>query len=174
MEQYTTYTVKSRNSPNIWQFKFHLNGTLAEFNLLEGTLTEKQINWLSSKGHFPFYEAEVKNWQSKLSENFEIIVGEPDLSFDALWSLHNHKVSKAMALKAFNKLKPADIILCFLGNERYQKYIATKPNLEKMHLATFINQRRWEDEYPIAEPQPAKGPNYNNALKDLANRKTEK
>lgn len=177
MEQLTTYTIKSRNSPNVWQFKYHLNGNLAEFKILEGNLTEVQVQWLRDKGYFPFYEAEVKEWQSKLKANFEITIGEPDLSFEALWLMYDHKVSKADAIKSFKKLKEGEVIQCFMAVPKYLDWLKRNPGIGKLHLATFINKRRFEDELPEAPPvykKPFVGKNFNSAIAELAAKKTDK
>ena len=105
MEQLVTYTIKSKNSNNIWEFKYHLNGVLYSFKALDGVLSTKQIDWLFVKANFPYKEDQIKHWQKKLKANFEITVGEPDLSFEALWKLYDHKIKRVESEKAFNKLK---------------------------------------------------------------------
>jgi hypothetical protein len=145
MDQVTTYTIKSRNSPNVWQFKYHLNGVLAEFKILEGTLTDVQVQWLRNQGHFPFYETDVKEWQTKLRKNFEITIGEPDLTFTALWELYGYKVKRFEAEKCFKKLKPADLIKAFLHIPKYKKRIAHQ-RIAQANLSTYINQRYFDDD----------------------------
>ena len=146
MEQLTTYTIKSKNSSNIWVFKYHLNGILESFKALDGILNAAQIDWLFTKGKFPHQEEHIKHWQKKLKANFEITGGEPDLSFEALWKLYDHKIKRVESEKAFHKMKPADVIRCFQTVKYYDKYIA-KSKVSKAHLSTFINQRYFEDEW---------------------------
>jgi hypothetical protein len=146
MEQLTTYTVKSKNSDNVWIFKYTLNGILQEFKILEGLLSENQIIWFFFKGKFPYKEAEIKEWIGKLKANFEITIGTPDLSFETLWNLYNYKVKRHEAEKCFNKLKEADVIKLFLQVPKYNKYM-TKKTHDKAHLSTFINKRMFEDDY---------------------------
>ena len=146
MEQLVTYTIKSKNSNNIWEFKYHLNGVLYSFKALDGVLSTKQIDWLFVKANFPYKEDQIKHWQKKLKANFEITVGEPDLSFEALWKLYDHKIKRVESEKAFNKLKPADVLRCFQTVKHYDKYV-NKSKVNKAHLSTFINQRYFEDEW---------------------------
>ncbi|MDV6170211.1 hypothetical protein R1T16_17375 [Flavobacterium sp. DG1-102-2] len=148
MELYTTYTIKSRNAPNVWQFKYHLNGVLAEFKILDGILTDVQVKWLGLK--FPFYEDQVKEWQKNLKDNFEIVIGEPSLSFDVLWEMYDNKVKKFQAQKFFDKLKEAEKIKCFLAVPAYLRYL-TRTGVAKAHLSTFINQRYFDDEWHKAK-----------------------
>ena len=149
MEQLTSYTVKSKNSDNVWIFKNDLNGFLKEFNRLEGELSQTQVQWFFFKGNFPYDEQLIKSWRLKLKANFEITIGESDLSFEALWNLYDHKVKRVEAEKQFSKLKEADVIKCFLSIKGYNKYLQKK-GTGKAHLSTFINQRYFEDEWQKA------------------------
>ena len=142
----TTYTVKSKNSDNVWIFNYDLNGLLLEFKRLEGVLSNNQVDWFFFKGKFPYKEEQIKEWIKNLKQNFEITVGTPDLSFEALWSLYNYKIKRVEAEKCFNKLKQADVIKLFIEVPKYNKYL-TKKNHEKAHLSTFINKRMFEDDF---------------------------
>lgn len=146
MEQLTTYTVKAKNSNNIWVFKYDLNGLLTEFKRLEGVLSENQIQWFFFNGKFPHKEDQVKGWMKSLKGNFEITVGEPDLSFESIWLLYGYKVKRVEAEKSFKKLKEADIVKLFLEVPKYNRYMAKKTH-DKAHLSTFINKRMFEDDY---------------------------
>lgn len=146
MEQLKIYTVKSKNSSTVWEFKYHLNGVLNEFKVLDGELSEKQLEWLFKQGQFPYWEFQINIWEQKLKANFEIIKGEPDLTFEALWSKYNFKVKRIEAEKAFSKLKKPDIIKVFIAVPGYDKYLQKKQTA-KAHLSTFINQRYFEDDW---------------------------
>lgn len=148
-ENFTTYTVKSKNSTTVWRFKYHLNGALNEFKVLEGIPTEKQFDWLFKQGKFPYYETQIKDWEKKLKDNFEILKGEPELTFEALWNLYNLKVKRIESEKAFKKLKEAEVIKCFLAVPGYDKYLQ-KRQTGKAHLSTFINKRYFEDDWTKA------------------------
>lgn len=150
MEQLVTYTIKSKNSNNIWEFKYHLNGVLYSFKALDGVLSTKQIDWLFVKANFPYKEDQIKHWQKKLKANFEITVGEPDISFEALWNLYDYKVKKFEAEKAFKKLKEPDVIKCFFTIPGYNKYLQSK-GVAKAHLSSFINKRYFDDDWSKAK-----------------------
>lgn len=150
MQQLTTYTIKSKNSNNIWVFKYHLNGILFSYTALDGLLSESQIDWLFVKGNFPYREDQIKHWQKKLKANFEITVGEPDLSFESLWNLYDYKVKKFEAEKAFKKLKEPDVIKCFFTIPGYNKYLQSK-GVAKAHLSSFINKRYFDDDWSKAK-----------------------
>ena len=141
-----TYTVKSKNSENIWQFKFHLDGTLATFEILDGKLNQEQIEWLFFKGKFPYLQEHVERWKSKLMKNFEIVEGEPDLSFDAIWELYGYKVGRQEAEKAYKKLKPAEVIRCFQAVPGSKKFTAKKQT-SMAYLSTFMNSGYYKDDW---------------------------
>ena len=171
MEQLTTYRAKGKKSDLEFLFKYDLNGNLKAFQIVNGELNEDQVQWLFSF-HFPATEIIIKTKWMKLEKYtnvFEVEHSPADISFEALWDLYDHKVSKLDAQKAFGKLKQTDIIKCFIEVPFYKKYLEKNPNIAKLHLSTYINKRRFEDERPFI-----KGKNQNPILSELANKKTSK
>ena len=158
MNQETTYIIRSKLNGYVWRFKYYLNGSFKSFEILEGQLLPNQVLWLFGgktekefkEGHFPIIESTIKVWETKLKENFEITIENPNLSFDSLWKLYDNKVKKFEAEKAFKKLKEPDVIKCFLTVREYDKYLQRK-GIAKAHLSTFINQRYFEDEWHKAK-----------------------
>lgn len=146
----TTYTVKSKNYPDIWVFKYHLNGVLASFEVLEGTLNERQVRWLFDYRHFPYQEHMISAWE-KMITNFEIHKDLPDLTFEAFWEAYDQKVKKVMAEKAWEKMTPADRIKAFIGIKGYNNYLQRKNGIQKAHASTYLNQRYFEDEWHKAK-----------------------
>ncbi|WP_306353690.1 hypothetical protein [Flavobacterium sp. '19STA2R22 D10 B1'] len=147
MEHLTTYTCRSRNSNSVWLFKYYLNGDLKGFEVLSGTLSQKQIIWLFTSSNFPVQESIIeKIWIPKLKDNFEIVKAAPILDFENLWNLYGLKVNKDKAEKVFLKLSDGDKVKCFLSLKAYEKYLQ-RTNQAKAHLVTWINQKRFNDEY---------------------------
>jgi hypothetical protein len=172
MEQLTTYRAKGKTIGLEFLFKYDLNGNLKEFQIVEGELDGKQYNWLFASGNFPANESIIiRGWmtESKYLNIFEVSVSPADISFEALWELYDHKVSKFESQKAFNKLKQTDIIKCFIEIPFYKKYLEKNSGVGKLHLSTYINKRRFDDERVVKV-----GKVYNRQLIDLANKKTEK
>lgn len=148
-EQFTTYTVTGKNSNIVWLFKYRLNGLLAEFKLQEGELDQKQVNWLFIKGKFPYQEKDIKGW--KAIKEFEIKVGEPDLSFDAFWDAYNNKVGKKpMAENTWNKLSKANKLKALESIKYYNNWLSRKPGIEKAHATTYLNQQYYNNEWKSA------------------------
>lgn len=143
---YTTYTVKGRNFPNVWMFKYDLNGFLKEWILEEAELTEKQKQWLFNPVRFPYLESDIKTHFMAI-KNFDVIVGEPDISFDAFYSLYNKKVSKHTAEKAWDRLSKADKLTALKKIKEYDGYLNRKRTIDKAYPATYLNKRMFEDDF---------------------------
>ncbi len=144
-ELLTTYTVKGKTSPIVWEFKYDLNGVLREFKLLEGELTEMQRKWLFFHTRFPYTENVIKSWDTVI-KNFEVIVGEPDLSFDNFWKAYNYKVGKIPAEKAWNKLSKSNRLNAFKAIKPYNAYLRRK-GIEKAYAQKYLNQQKFNDEF---------------------------
>lgn len=145
--QLTTYNIKSREDGFVWVFKYHLNGDLASFEILDGALSLKQRKWLFVQGHFPALEGMIKDWQKKLRANFQITVGEPDLSFEAFWLAYGHKTRKKQSEAFWKKMTKADRFKAFLGIRNYNNHLQLNPWKTKVDPIRFLRDRRYEDEY---------------------------
>ncbi|WP_166964666.1 hypothetical protein [Yeosuana marina] len=143
-ELFTTYTVTGSNTAIVWQFKYRLNGLLAEFKLIEGELDQKQINWLFLKGEFPYLEKQIKGW--KCIKNFKIEIGAPDLSFETFWELYNHKLKKIDTERLWKKLSEKDKIDAIVYIKTYNNYLARK-GVDKANPYRYLGKRYWEDNH---------------------------
>jgi hypothetical protein len=88
-------------------------------------------------------------------------------AFDAFWKAYPRKVAKAAAIKAWKKINPVWLpqILEALERQRQSPQWLKDGGQYIPHPATWLNQRRWEDELaPSAgtdaagEPKPVKKP----------------
>lgn len=98
-------------------------------------------------------EEKEKN-QKKKNQTLSIT---PSCGFNEFWKEYPKKVSKQEAIKAFNKLSPDTILL-----DKILKALSTQKRSSDWtrdngqyipHPATWLNQRRWEDEGTQIEPQ---------------------
>ena len=174
MEQLTTYRAKGKTIGLIFLFKYDLNGNLKLFEIEEGILNDDQIKWLYSY-NFPATESLMQNiWMKdvKHTKVFEVEVSPADTSFESLWNLYDHKVSRKESETNFNKLKQGEVIKCFIEVPFYLEYLKKNPGIGKLHLSTYISKRRFEDERPQQTIKVGKV--FNPVLKDLAFKKTDK
>jgi len=144
----TTYNIKSKQDGFVWQFKYTLNGDLKAFKILSGQLTGNQMKWLFSGGNFAANESIMKSvWMQKLKKNFEITVGDPDLSFEAFWNTYGKKHGKRkMAENSWNKMSKAKRIKAMLGIKRYVNHLRLEGTAQA-HASTYLNQEYYENEY---------------------------
>jgi len=171
MEQLTTYRVKHKLNGLVFLFKFDLNGDLRTFEIPEGILNDQQMEWLYSS-KFPRRESYMDKWKtdSKYIKQFDVEKSPANISFEALWNLYDHKVSRMDAEKQFKKLKPDEVIKCFIEVPFYLETLKKNPGIGKLHLATYINKRRFEDERPQVAMKVGKV--FNPIIQDLAKLKT--
>ena len=174
MEQLTTYRAKGKSIGLVFLFKYNLNGNLKLFEIEDGELSEAQEIWLFNINHFPANETKMNFWakSKSFSNKFEVEVSPADTSFDALWNLYDHKVSRKESEANFNKLKQGEKIKCFTEVPYYLETLKKNPGIGKLHLSTYISKRRFEDERPQSGLKVGKV--FNNVLQDLAKKKTDK
>lgn len=148
MEQLTTYRAQGKTIGLVFLFKYDLRGNLKEFKIEDGTLDEAQKKWLFSQ-NFPATEDLIKNNWLKLNaykKVFDVKKSPADLSFEALWNLYDHKLSRKASEAQFKKMKEQEIIECFLSIPIYLRHIAHTKTAQA-HLSTYINGRYYENEY---------------------------
>jgi predicted phage replisome organizer len=85
-----------------------------------------------------------KSRVDKSKVNKEASKEENTRLFEEFWNKYNYKVSKAISIKAFNKLSEKEKDLCLAGIDRYQATVRDRKFLK--HPSTYINQKVWEDE----------------------------
>lgn len=73
-------------------------------------------------------------------------------SFNSLWDKYNHKRGKQQALKAYKKLSKKDIIAAVDKIDEYDAFLQVA-KISKLHLSTYLNNRRWEDDMEVNAPQ---------------------
>lgn len=97
--------------------------------------------------------------ESKVKEN-KVKENKTDISFARFWSVYPRHVAKPNARKAFDKINPDDglletMIQAIEQQKRSDQW--TRDNGQYIpHPATWLNQRRWEDETPVASQKSAK------------------
>ena len=148
MEQLTTYRAKGKETGLVFLFKYDLNGYFKGFELENGILSQKQERWLINIDHFPTNEAKMKFWAKSedFNQKFTVAVAPADISFEAFWKIWDLKVKKELSEKAWNKLAESDKIKSFLNHKSYQNHL-NKTGQAKAHLVTWLNQKRYNDEY---------------------------
>ncbi len=142
----TIYKVKGKDVGLEFVFKYDLNGVLMSFEK-NTALTDAQRLWLYSE-RFPETESLMRMWISDkaMRKKFEVHKAPADLSFENLWVLYDNKVKKVFAEKAYSKLNETQKIKCFMHIPKYKDRILRTKEAQA-HLATYLNQKYYEDEY---------------------------
>lgn len=147
MELLTTYTVIHKKINLYWVFKYCLNGHLRSFIIEDKELTQRQIVFLFGDRNFPYNENQMKEvWLKAKKSEFEITVGEPDLSFETFYEAYRHPVKKIQAKAKWEKLSKKDKIEALKGIKPYDGYLSRK-GVAKANPAAYLNQRYWEDDH---------------------------
>ncbi len=149
MEQLTTYRAKGKTIGLVFLFKYDLNGHLREFKIEEGDLNGEQMKWLFAGANFPANESIIRSvWMKEKAykDKFDVEKFVADITFEAFWKLWDLKVKREHSEKAWNKLKESEQIKCFLNYKKYQDHLL-KTGQAKAHLVTWLNGKRFNDEY---------------------------
>jgi hypothetical protein len=142
MEQYTTYEVTFIETKEKWIFQYRkTDGFLHCFINSPG----KGFINLLRKQTFPESITMIEEW-AKYKKIVKIELVLDDYSFEAFWKKYNLKVKKENSEKAFEKLTLVEKIKCFNALRKYDEFLA-KSGQAKAHLVTWINQKRFNDEY---------------------------
>lgn len=142
MAELITYKVTFKETADEWVFQYReRDGVIHSFHNLKG----QRVLKLFENGQFPGTKHEIENWTNyKKHVTIELVL--EDYSFDAFWIKYNLKVKKEPAEKAWKKLDFVDTIKCFNKLAKYDEFLA-KTGQAKAHLVTWLNQKRYNDEY---------------------------
>lgn len=145
MEHFKTYTVKSKKTKAIWVFKYHLQGELHSFVVLEGKFDEKQANWLFPSGRFPYNEAIIKKWKKAFSKFFDVEIGIPEITFDYFYEIYGKKTTKKQSKDFWKKMKEAEKVKAVIGVRHYMNSCKLN-NRSPVDPVRYLKHRRYEDE----------------------------
>ena len=121
-------------------FGYNSEGVLVYF---ENKAELQDAHWLYLSKNMPFVDTELPSIvkKGKLTEI-------TDLSFERFWTDYKLKIgNKARAEKLWNGLQESERIAVFESLAKYNYYLKTHQGIAKAHATTFLNQRRWENEY---------------------------
>lgn len=107
---------------------------------------EPARSWLLR--NLPTDESHIAAFGAQYAHRLQVVATPPDLSFNAFWDSYGYKVGKKDKVEQLWKsLSEADKIACLKAVPKYNRWIASKTSMEKAYPQTFLNQRRWENEF---------------------------
>ena len=109
-------------------------------------MTAEQFNFLFSL--FPFTEEELIKLTKRASA-LTLVKHYEKKTFKQFWDAYDYKVgNKGRAEKLWNALTDTEHALIMHHLKAYDTYLASRPRMEKLYAETYLNQRRWESEFP--------------------------
>ena len=94
-------------------------------------------------------DVQPTNNHKPITNNQEPINKEYIDRFDIFWKQYPRKVAKPNAQKAWNKIKPDDVVLKKMLDAINQQGLSSKEIQFVPHPATWLNAQRWEDEISV-------------------------
>ncbi|MDA6072066.1 hypothetical protein NJT12_20785 [Flavobacterium sp. AC] len=142
MSELITYKVTFKETADEWLFQYRKDdGVIYSFFNLKG----RRVLKLLENVQFPGTKNEMENWTKyKHLVTIEMVLN--DYSFEAFWKVYNLKVKKEASEKAYEKLNLVEKIKCFNSLKKYDEFLI-KTGQAKAHLVTWLNQKRYNDEY---------------------------
>lgn len=138
------YLVTGRKNNIQIRFKYGSNDVLQAFEVLNSTITFNHLKYIV--GNMPAEPSWLK--KNFPNDRFKIEEEPDDLTFERFWEEYAYKIgNKQRAKRLWEGLNDADRTACLGSLKRYNYYLATHPGIEKAHPTTYLNQRRWENEY---------------------------
>ncbi|OWP76859.1 hypothetical protein [Flavobacterium oreochromis] len=142
MEDFVTYEVTFIETKEQWIFQYRKSdGILHCFINLKG---QSFINLLR-KQTFPESIEMIEAW-AKYKKIVTIELKLEDYSFNSFWEKYGLKRKREQSEKAWEKLDLTSKIKCFNVLPKYNADLV-KTGQSKAHLVTWLNQKRYNDEY---------------------------
>jgi hypothetical protein len=137
-----TYKVLFKETKDEWVFQYRkTDNIIYGFTNLKGS----RILNLFEQGQFPRTIEQIEKW-TKLKGILTIELVLEDYNFETFWNKYNLKQKREFAEKAYEKLDFIDKVKCFAVLPSYDAFLLkTKQN--KALLVTWINQKRYNDEF---------------------------
>jgi uncharacterized protein YdaU (DUF1376 family) len=117
----------------------HYRGKIEQASRAGKASAERRLNVRST-------DVQPTNNHKPITNNQEPINKEYIDRFNVFWKQYPRKVAKPNALKAWNKIKPDDVVFKKMLDAINQQGLSSKEIQFVPHPATWLNAQRWEDE----------------------------
>jgi hypothetical protein len=110
--------------------------------LVDGELTEQQVNYLLSK--FPFTEKDLHALRdSSAKKTISIKSMDEDLSFEAFWSRFGKKIHPHRCEPLWKKLSDSTKQLALNSIAPYSAYLSRSGGIAQVSPENFIKRKYW-------------------------------
>jgi uncharacterized protein YdaU (DUF1376 family) len=120
----------------------HYRGKIEQASRAGKASAERRLNVRST-------DVQPTNNHKPITNNQEPINKEYIDRFNVFWKQYPRKVAKPNALKAWNKIKPDDVVFKKMLDAINQQGLSSKEIQFVPHPATWLNAQRWEDEISV-------------------------
>jgi uncharacterized protein YdaU (DUF1376 family) len=120
----------------------HYRGKIEQASRAGKASAERRLNVRST-------DVQPTNNHKPITNNQEPINKEYIDRFDIFWKQYPRKVAKPNAQKAWNKIKPDDVVFKKMLDAINQQGLSSKEIQFVPHPATWLNAQRWEDEISV-------------------------
>jgi hypothetical protein len=148
MSIYITQIVSAPQMDGNIIFKYDLDGHLRVMENNMKTDNPEIIKFFAT--HVPFKEPWLIKLfhlvKERLKFKVHVQILDADLSFQSFWDAYNYKKGKFEAEREWNKLNEAERILVFKSLPRYNHYLQTHKNQDKVWANRYLKKKRYLDE----------------------------
>jgi len=110
-------------------------------------LTPEQAGWILRT--VPASEAELAGME-QVFPFVKVEIVPTDLSFNAFWDAYAYKVGKQeRARKLWASMSDADKTKCLRSIPRYNQWLSSKFNMERLYPETYLSQSRFNNDFKI-------------------------
>ena len=112
-------------------------------------VTNKQFEFLSLN-ILPkvFNKSALEDTINEFKTHLECVEEIPNIPFSQFWDTYGLKVGrKERCEKLWKLMTDVEKNLAMSGIKKYNNWLTANTNIQKLYPETFLNQRRWENEY---------------------------
>lgn len=140
-----TYVIESTRYEGEIRYSYNASGLLVGYQALCDIDDERLaliIQHLPLTRDTLMHMVEIARRQKTLTRFYELV---QSCDFDTFWAAYPHKVGKTEARKSWTKLKDSEQNKAVQYIPDYKKQ-ATRDRVAYLYPATYLNQKRWEDQ----------------------------
>lgn len=151
MKNTTVYNIVIVSAPEMdgnIAYYFDMEGVM---RIMKNNMQTKDSNVLKFiQTHSPLNEDLIKPFigiaKSKFKMKLQIDNIPADLSFESFWVVYNYKKGKADAETEWNKLADFDKVKVFKALPKYNHYLQTHRNQDKVWASRYLKKKRYLDD----------------------------
>jgi hypothetical protein len=151
----TSYLLTGRKSGIKFILTYNETKTLIKTELIDGDKwTPEQLMYFYCRVVVELFVSDEKLINKKsagydeFNAIFKIETVPVDTSFEAFWNAYTYKVGNIPRVKKlWENLSNHEQILAIQTIKKYNAWLAKNTGVQKLYAETYLNQKRWENEF---------------------------